>query len=200
MRKTKLLALTLVVALMMVGAGYAYWTQELTIQNEISTGNLDVIFANQDLDLSEAEYMADSTFVPAANDGEHNLVLNLEKAYPGADIKLSFDLDNEGTLGAHVRDFELLDDTRAELVFVRKYKIGNNTVTVSGDKTLAAVLSDLNTYGTFDQGIFVEKDQAVNVVFELEIDPAANAELPQGEPNAIEFTIKGIAHQYNDIQ
>ncbi len=42
MRKRNYLAIVLVVAIMMMGAGYAYWTQEVKIATTVETGNLDV--------------------------------------------------------------------------------------------------------------------------------------------------------------
>lgn len=51
MKKTRILALTLVVAIMMMGAGYAYWTDTLTISNSITTGTFDVDFQADSDDL-----------------------------------------------------------------------------------------------------------------------------------------------------
>src|SRR5690554_3744451 len=45
MRKYKFIALALVLAVMLMGAGYAYWTETLTISNTVTTGDMDVVFA-----------------------------------------------------------------------------------------------------------------------------------------------------------
>lgn len=47
MKKTKVIALVLVVSMMLMGAGYAYWSDTLTINNTVSTGELNVIFTGQ---------------------------------------------------------------------------------------------------------------------------------------------------------
>lgn len=47
MKKTKIIALVLVVAMMLMGAGYAYWSDTLTINNTVSTGELNVRFTGQ---------------------------------------------------------------------------------------------------------------------------------------------------------
>jgi len=45
MKKSRFLVLALVLAVMLMGAGYAYWTDTLTINNTVSTGELNVRFA-----------------------------------------------------------------------------------------------------------------------------------------------------------
>lgn len=46
MKRSKFLALVLVVAIMLMGAGYAYWQDTLVINNSMSTGELNVRFTN----------------------------------------------------------------------------------------------------------------------------------------------------------
>jgi predicted ribosomally synthesized peptide with SipW-like signal peptide len=46
MKKTKVIALVLCAAIMLMGAGYAYWSDTLTINNTVSTGELNVVFDN----------------------------------------------------------------------------------------------------------------------------------------------------------
>jgi len=49
MKKTRFLTLVLAVAVMMMGAGYAYWTDQLVINNTVSTGELNVRFVGQNV-------------------------------------------------------------------------------------------------------------------------------------------------------
>ena len=42
--KTRFLVLSLAVAIMLMGAGYAYWTETLTISNTVTTGALELDF------------------------------------------------------------------------------------------------------------------------------------------------------------
>lgn len=42
MKKARFVAMVLAVAVMLIGAGYAAWTDTLIINNSVSTGNLDV--------------------------------------------------------------------------------------------------------------------------------------------------------------
>lgn len=44
MKKSRFLVLVLVVSIMMMGAGYAYWTDAVTLTTTVNTGNLEVLF------------------------------------------------------------------------------------------------------------------------------------------------------------
>lgn len=48
MKKTKLITLSLVLVLVLMGTAFAWWTQTITITNKITTGNLDVIIKKTD--------------------------------------------------------------------------------------------------------------------------------------------------------
>jgi predicted ribosomally synthesized peptide with SipW-like signal peptide len=198
MKRSKFLALVLVVAVMMMGAGYAYWTQDLTIDNTITTGKLEVVFDDATLGLEVDEYMdatTESTFVPATEDGSHALVMNLVDAYPGANVDVSFDLVNEGTMAANVRGFAIADGAvKADLVLCRSLSVDDIVIDLEEDSTLADALAELNDYNTA-----LEPEEAKKVEMTLEIDPAAeNDDLEQDTANAINFTITATAYQYND--
>lgn len=122
MKRTKFLALALVVAVMMMGAGYAYWSDTLTIENTVSTGKLDVDFNNltwekytnydsdtnfttDDTNIMEAfvEIQSDDTDpsdgVDADNDGNTDkLDILITNLYPGGTVIAKCTLDNESTI------------------------------------------------------------------------------------------------------
>ena len=56
MRKPKFLALALVVAIMLMGAGYAQWTDVLTIENTVTTGDMNVEFVDQSSSAFDGNY------------------------------------------------------------------------------------------------------------------------------------------------
>lgn len=210
MKKSKFLVLALAVAVMLMGAGYAYWTQELTITNTIDTGNLDVIFASPSLSLPTGTYMKAGSFNITDPQKPYGLALVLNDAYPGADFTISFNLQNTGTLGACVRDFAIVqgesDYGDPELILVKSYKIGSNsTVTPAAGTTLEDVLETINSINNGNKGgngVFLgtkDNNETVNLVFNLEIDPenANNDTLEQNNNKAISFTINSTAHQYN---
>jgi len=202
MRRSKFLVLTLVVAIMMMGAGYAYWTQELTITNNIDTGELDVVFENPFVEVDT--YMDKTGTSSATVEDPYQLNVQLYDAYPAADITLSFDLANKGTLAAKVRDFDLVDDVNAHLVLVKSYSV-ENVVNKSFDtpEPLTTLLNELNGLNS-NEGIFIEYEDAVTVTLNLVIDPEANSDpdselfLVEDTDGAIQFTITAVAHQYNE--
>jgi len=96
------------IAIMLLGTGYAYWTETLTIDNTVSTGYLDVRFIDAnawDYDNSEVFPSRGSNLVIAhktiAADGQ-SITLTVENLYPGAGASLDFLIENKGTIPAKI--------------------------------------------------------------------------------------------------
>jgi len=56
MKKTRFLVLVLVVSIMLIGAGYAYWNETLKINTYFKAGNLDVNFKWYDISVADDGY------------------------------------------------------------------------------------------------------------------------------------------------
>lgn len=199
MKRSRFLALILVVAVMMMGAGYAYWTQDLAIENTITTGVLEVVFDEPTIKVDEYMDWRDgneSTFEIIDTDS-YELELTLEDAYPGAEVEISFDLVNQGTMKANVKGFGIAEGAvNADLVLCKSLIIGGNTITVPENTTLASALNNLNI-GIEPEGAAEGNVKTVEMV--LQIDPLAdNDTLEQDEEDVITFTINAMVHQYND--
>lgn len=101
MKKTKFLALVLVVAIMMMGAGYAAWQETLTINHTVSTGNVDVELANggivvhQDSKASNGDGLARTATVVG---NEQEATVTLTNLYPGAKVVATIPVKNNGTI------------------------------------------------------------------------------------------------------
>ncbi|MDR7855063.1 hypothetical protein [Tissierella sp.] len=101
MKKTKLLALTLVVAIMMMGAGYAAWQETLTINHNVSTGNVDVDLANGNVAVYPKE---NATAVDGLNriatvvGSEQEATITLTNLYPGAKVVANIPVINNSTI------------------------------------------------------------------------------------------------------
>ena len=100
MKKTRLLSLALVVAVLLMGAGYALWSEALRIDGEICTGELD--FALDGEYLSSHCY-AEGSFV--VDEDGHTAVLSLSNMSPGEESKFEICIENTGTIGIVVEDF-----------------------------------------------------------------------------------------------
>lgn len=109
MRKPKLIALTLVVAIMLVGAGYAAWQEELKISNTVSTGELNMEFIRNkfypigitfDNKILQRDYFGDNSLVQdEAND---MVTVTINDMYPGSTFNYDLRADNKGTIPATV--------------------------------------------------------------------------------------------------
>ncbi len=192
MKKSRFLALILLVALMMLGAGYAYWTQDLTIENTITTGVLRVSFDNPQLEVDD--YMdwreGNVSSFAISDDNAYELELILKDAYPGAEAQLAFDLLNEGTMKANVKGFAMDDDAiNADLVLCKSIFV--NGELKDENKPLAGVFENLN--------IAIEPEERAEVLLVLQIDPDADNDSLRQNEEAIAFTINAMVHQYNDL-
>lgn len=110
MKKTKFLVLVLAVSIMLVGAGYAYWDQTLTINNTVTAGNLDVQFVNyeaDDWDDNPAYRLINSDLVKVeadiADDGQ-SIDFTVSNFYPGAGASLGFVIKNTGSVAAKIEE------------------------------------------------------------------------------------------------
>ncbi len=120
MKKTKLILCTLVAAMMLMGAGYAYWTDTLTINNTVSTGNLEVkishiesrdydnlkssnAFTDDEKDEDYVNGLGESSSIKILNSGKR-LEFKNENLYPGSGFWLNFKIKNTGTVPVKLKD------------------------------------------------------------------------------------------------
>ena len=196
MKKTRFLVLALAVAIMLMGAGYAYWQETLSIENTITTGKLDFAFDNPQ-PVAPDQFMADSSCVVRSSD--NNFVdITLAKMYPGAEATVTFDLKNTGTMAAVVKGFAVTEDSHdiAKNWFQVKYfKVGNDTI-INDDPVL---LKDLATQ-LANKSVALEPDQVKTIIITFEVNENANEqqvlEGQEGE-NAYKFGITATGYQYN---
>lgn len=107
MKKHKILIVALAMAVMCTGAGYAYWTQTLTIDNTVNTGNMDVAFVcagDEDWDdgyiSGNHSDLVTLDIDPAAD--RQSLDFTVGNFYPGAGASLDFVVKNTGTVAAKI--------------------------------------------------------------------------------------------------
>lgn len=118
MKKTKFVAIVLVIAVVLMGAGYAYWTDSVQINNNVTTGNFDMIFnypipgvdsAHNYDNISWADYVnngqaGESGISITNNDKKLNFVFT--NYYPGAGATMKFNIVNNGTVPAKLENLE----------------------------------------------------------------------------------------------
>lgn len=99
MKKTRFIALALVVAIMLMGAGYAAWTDNFKVTSTVSTGNLDIQITQAYYyggeNLGEKQRAWTRTEMPVKN--ANSLVIEAADLYPGSDVRLDIYTMNKGT-------------------------------------------------------------------------------------------------------
>lgn len=93
MRKFGAMFVVLLVALGLVGATYAVWTDTVKVSGTVSTGTFDVKFT--DVECDEVNYATIDAYVD-----DDNAVVNIQNAYPGLKVSCTFTVENAGTVPA----------------------------------------------------------------------------------------------------
>lgn len=116
MKRTKFILLALVAAMVLMGAGYAAWTQAFNISATVTTGKLHVevehVGTVVEVTDSEGDYVDAASVNPNYLSNLNNVVAteqkdgtlasisySLGKMYPGTRIKSTFRFENTGTIG-----------------------------------------------------------------------------------------------------
>ena len=107
MKKHKILIVALAMAVMCTGAGYAYWTQSLTINNTVNTGNMDVGFVCYGDDAWDDGWISGNhsdlvTLGLTRTTNKQQLDFTVGNFYPGAGASLDFVVQNTGTVAAKI--------------------------------------------------------------------------------------------------
>ena len=111
--KGKLAAIfaTVIVALVIVGFAYGAWSETLTIEGNVKTGELDVEFKNISCRCSE-EMTCTATGVDTDGDGDFDKIeVTVSNGYPGGKCDVTFDVHNCGTIPAKIKGISTTGDT-----------------------------------------------------------------------------------------
>lgn len=108
MKKTRIIAIVLAIAVMLMGAGYAYWSDTLVINNTVTTGEFQVSFTAMEpfpFIVDSDEYL-DSDITPnygellAAGGVTNTLTVTVSDMYPGSMALYAMKAENLGTIPA----------------------------------------------------------------------------------------------------
>lgn len=163
MKRTKFLALALVVAVMMMGAGYAAWTDQLVINNSVSTGHLNVNFPEDgtvevyESDVAVAEDGLTRTYKEAVVDADdHQVNVTIDNLYPGAVAKVTVPFYNDSTIPVKLDDVDF----------------GTITDATNGKSLAAVVTIENETY--VDSAIEIAPGETEELYFEIVVGDGAN--------------------------
>lgn len=101
MKKTRFVALVLTVAVMLIGAGYAWWSDALFVDHTITTGELKVEFIKPHWagGVMMSTYYPYLTLTPTTPDTK-TVTFTAENLYPGAGYVTNAEMANTGSIPA----------------------------------------------------------------------------------------------------
>lgn len=113
-----LLAILLIVLLAGVGVAYGLWSETLTIDGTVNTGEVDVGFSgpyvSEWVEVNEqpqlepkekdefAECYAEAVDLDSQSDGKEGIEITVKGAYPSYHCAVKFDVSNIGTVPVHI--------------------------------------------------------------------------------------------------
>jgi len=108
-KKITLICLSLILALGVMGVGFALWYEELFIDVEVNTGEFDVNWSVEGYYDSEAPEK-DVSSVYATGAGTKYLDIVVTNAYPCIEYTVEFNVECTGTVPAHFLEPEIYVD------------------------------------------------------------------------------------------
>ncbi len=108
MKKTKMLAIVLAVAVMLLGAGYAWWQDAINISGTVDTGKVDVQFINRKnaVKAYPDPYMSAQASIPSGSNNK-TLRITIDNLYPGAKAGFDFGIVNNSTMKVKLKDVDV---------------------------------------------------------------------------------------------
>lgn len=120
MKKAKFVALALVLAFALLGAGYAAWTDHLEVNGTVTTGDIDVKFTKAEssdpgetVDPASLEFEEEhqkhvgATEVEISEDGKE-LIVTVSNAYPGYFAHIDFEVTNNGSVPVRLQSKDII--------------------------------------------------------------------------------------------
>ena len=131
----------LLIALALAGFSYAWWTETLTINGTVNTGELDAEFTNP-LTKSCSEYMTcDVVFIDGGESDptpidNSTIIVTVYNGYPSGWCNITFNIHNCGTLPAKVGSIDIVKDPALD-VSLEGLSVGT---TINPSNTVSPIL------------------------------------------------------------
>lgn len=170
MNKIKLISLSLVIAIVLMGSAFAYWSQNVNVKANVDTGFLEVGFyncekasgvkfwnGNEENPLIGdndsygnpiSMYYATASFSDFEN-GAHEIVLNAENLFPGGAAFYTYNLKNTGTVPIEIKEVSVIPSevtgNLGKLKLVAGLNIGGQYIATHVG-TLDEIVAEINAY------------------------------------------------------
>jgi len=204
MKKTKFIALALIVAMALTGAGYAYWTETLKVEATVKTGQLDFQF--RDASIPEGEMIRDIKVESITTDNNGNnqdntqLNLSLADVYPGAYATIRFKVFNNSTMQTQLTGFNLNETDYDDYIFISRLIVDGTNLVGENPINISELDETLNNHS-------IVLDPFTEVPFELKLEVAGEDATEETFPEnlgrleglaPIVYTLEATGRQWND--
>jgi hypothetical protein len=147
MKKKGFIILAAVLALSLIGVGYAAWTQSLTATATLNTGSYIINFAG-----SPTPSPTTGTGTITASASGLNMTVGLNTGYPGFSGTVNYTINNTGTIPAKVTSITLAAGTGVTIINPGPYSAG----TLGDSQTHAwNITLPTGTSGTTDVQVWI---------------------------------------------
>lgn len=199
MKKTKFIALALAVALMVMGAGYAYWTDSVTLTNKITTGNFDMQITdattrtgdNQSQNEDHDWHQYDWTHKVSVDDSDPNIaIVEFDDMYPGGQVDVTLNTKNMSTIPAKLKsiDVELIDGNEEVFNLLKAQSSWKADIKGDGEKDAWKHVEQFKHWRNLEnalenkfiqsvEGLVIEPNGYLNTRVALKLDPSAGNDL-----------------------
>jgi len=163
--KGKLAAIfaTVIIALIVVGFAYGAWSETLTIEGNVSTGELNVGIRSDNINCTCSDEMTCSWegFDEDA-DGYYEMIkVNVSNGYPEGKCIVKFDVHNLGTIPAKIKGIGITGDTVQVASTLTGLSVGD-IIDVGGSKSCTLTLtvtSSANEVSTYSVTVTIDAVQ-----------------------------------------
>jgi len=139
MKKTKIIALSFFISVMLIGAGYAAWTDKIGVEGIVKTGNLNVEFV-KDADFpfikSVDSFGKDYTVSSIKQINSKKLRISVSNLYPGAVSYIGSKVKNTGSIPAVIAKVNLNFDNSSDPELKSNLKIAGDFIKISSDNSI----------------------------------------------------------------
>ena len=199
MKKVKCLIAVLVCAIIMMGVGYAWWNDSITLAGTAKTGNMKVELANWKVvaktpDLNGVKEPANGE-VKITN-GNKKLTVTLSNLYPGAVFNLTGDIKSNGTVPAKYTGIDNIAwGGSAELKDQIQAAWGNGNALPTEYMSIDTFLGEVNGVDTVNK---VVPKKGTETIIYLRVNPEAGNSI-QNQTATVSFNLNFKQFNYSSV-
>lgn len=171
LKRVKFIALSLVITFTLMGAGYAVWSEKITISNTVQTGNMVIKFVQEQTPGNNNQLYniypniagndtnndkSDDLFRVSYRHGERVTYFTMENLYPGVTVWYEAKIKNVGNIPAYLSNIQVVYGSNASEALKQNIKVRGQMqhwkANTGGSATKVASY-DLPLEGTTQYGI-----------------------------------------------